>query len=108
CLELQGSSIALIGHSHVALVYGYVDGEFLGGLAPDGTRIPLRDGPFLLNPGSVGQPRDGDARAAFLELDLEARVATWRRVPYDIDRTRDAIDRAGLPHRLGARLYQGR
>jgi diadenosine tetraphosphatase ApaH/serine/threonine PP2A family protein phosphatase len=108
CLELQGSPFALIGHSHVALVYGYLGGKFLGGLAPDGTRIELGEGPFLLNPGSVGQPRDGDPRAAFLELDLEARVATWRRVAYDIDRTRQAIDRAGLPHRLGARLYQGR
>ena len=108
CLELQGSPIALIGHSHVALVYGYLRGEFLGGLAPDGTRIELAGGPFLLNPGSVGQPRDGDPRAAFLELDLGARVATWRRVAYDIDRTAQAIDRVGLPHRLGERLYQGR
>jgi predicted phosphodiesterase len=108
CLELQGAPVALIGHSHVALLYGYANGSFIGGLTPDGTRVELAPGPFLLNPGSVGQPRDGDPRAAFLELDLDAGAATWRRVRYDIDRTRDAIERAGLPPRLGSRLYQGR
>jgi diadenosine tetraphosphatase ApaH/serine/threonine PP2A family protein phosphatase len=108
CIELQNSPLALIGHSHVALVYGYAGERFLAGTAPAGTELELGPGPYLLNPGSVGQPRDGDPRAAFLILDLDGRTAAWRRVEYDIDRTRQAIDGAGLPARLGTRLYEGR
>jgi predicted phosphodiesterase len=108
CIELQNSKLALIGHSHVALVYGYRGEHFLAGTAPAGTVLELNDGPYLLNPGSVGQPRDGDPRAAFMLLDTDAGQATWMRVEYDIDRTRQAIEQAGLPPRLGSRLYEGR
>lgn len=108
CIELQSSPLALIGHSHVALVYGYAGERFLAGTAPADTELELGPGPYLLNPGSVGQPRDSDPRAAFLILDLEGHTAAWRRVEYDIDRTREAIDAAGLPARLGTRLYEGR
>jgi diadenosine tetraphosphatase ApaH/serine/threonine PP2A family protein phosphatase len=56
----------------------------------------------------VGQPRDGDPRAAFLILDTTAGTATWRRVEYDIGRAQAAIAEAGLPQRLGGRLAEGR
>jgi predicted phosphodiesterase len=108
CIELQNSHLALIGHSHVALVYGHEDDRFLAGTTPADTTLELRAGPYLLNPGSVGQPRDGDPRAAYLLLDLDVPRAVWKRVEYDIDRTREAIDAAGLPARLGTRLYEGR
>jgi predicted phosphodiesterase len=108
CLELQQSALALIGHSHVPLIYGYVDDEFVGGLAPGGTEVMFEGGPFLFNPGSVGQPRDGDPRAAYLHLDMDAHRATWRRVEYDIEATQKAIKEAGLPRRLGSRLSDGR
>jgi predicted phosphodiesterase len=108
CLELQKAPLSLVGHSHVALVYGYAGETFVAGMTPADTSMELGGGPFLLNPGSVGQPRDGDPRAAYLELDPDARMATWRRVPYDIDRTHKAIEDAGLPRRLGLRLYEGR
>jgi len=108
CLERQSSSLALIGHSHVPLVWGYADGRFVGGMAPGDTMLELGEGPFLLNPGSVGQPRDGDPRAAFLILDTTANTATWRRVDYDIGRAQAAIAEAGLPQRLGSRLAEGR
>ncbi|HEU0194332.1 MAG TPA: metallophosphoesterase family protein [Gaiellales bacterium] len=108
CLELQSSPLALIGHSHVPLVWGYADGRFVGGMAPGDTMLELGEGPFLLNPGSVGQPRDGDPRAAFLILDTTAGTATWRRVEYDIGRAQAAIAEAGLPQRLGGRLAEGR
>jgi diadenosine tetraphosphatase ApaH/serine/threonine PP2A family protein phosphatase len=55
----------------------------------------------------VGQPRDGDPRAAWLLLDTEGWSAEWRRVEYDIDRAADAIEEAGLPTVLGQRLYTG-
>ncbi len=106
CLELQSSKISLVGHSHVPLVYGYAGEEFVAGLAPAGTEVSLADGPYLLNPGSVGQPRDGDPRAAYMVLDLDREVATWKRVDYDIKATQQAIDAAKLPRRLGTRLAE--
>ena len=77
-----------------------------GGLAPDGTEVPL-DGRWLLNPGSVGQPRDGDPRAAWLLLDLERRFASFRRVQYPIQATQNEMRAAGLPPLLAARLARG-
>jgi len=69
----------------------------------------LRDGfKYLLNPGSVGQPRDGDRRAAYLLLDTTEWTATWRRIDYDIERTQQAILAAGLPASLATRLADGR
>jgi len=61
----------------------------------------------LLNPGSVGQPRDSDPRAAYLLLDLDARLASFRRVEYDVARTQREIREAGLPELLAARLELG-
>jgi diadenosine tetraphosphatase ApaH/serine/threonine PP2A family protein phosphatase len=62
---------------------------------------------LLLNPGSVGQPRDGDPRASYLVLDLEARRASWGRVAYDIDAVRSRMRALGLPGRLSERLRYG-
>jgi diadenosine tetraphosphatase ApaH/serine/threonine PP2A family protein phosphatase len=69
--------------------------------------VALADARTLLNPGSVGQPRDGDPRAAYLLLDLDARTATFRRVEYDVARTQAEIREAGLPEMLAARLQVG-
>ena len=63
---------------------------------------------WLLNPGSVGQPRDGDRRAAYMLLDLDAGTATWRRVDYDIERAQRAILDAGLPASAGLAAGRGR
>jgi diadenosine tetraphosphatase ApaH/serine/threonine PP2A family protein phosphatase len=69
--------------------------------------LGLGEARWLLNPGSVGQPRDGDPHAAYLVLDLAARTATFRRVPYDIARTQAEMRDAGLPELLAARLEHG-
>jgi diadenosine tetraphosphatase ApaH/serine/threonine PP2A family protein phosphatase len=61
-----------------------------------------------VNPGSVGQPRDGDARAGYALFDSEANEILLRRVPYDSERTRLKIEAAGLPPVLGSRLAIGR
>jgi len=98
--------LVLVGHSHVALAIGLDGDELHGGLAPAGTERAL-DGRWLLNPGSVGQPRDGDARAAWLELDTDDRVARFHRVAYPIERTQGDMRAAGLPEPLAARLAQG-
>ncbi|MDX6591630.1 MAG: hypothetical protein QOJ13_826 [Gaiellales bacterium] len=108
CLAVQGADLALIGHSHVPLAYTQGPGDrALGGYAEPGT-VELGDGRWLVNPGSVGQPRDGDPRAAYLLLDLDRGAATWRRVPYDIAAAQQAILEAGLPPSLAARLGEGR
>ena len=100
--------IILVGHSHVALAFGLAGRVLRGGLAPGGTEVELGpDERWLLNPGSVGQPRDGDARAAFLMLDLSARRGVFRRVEYPIRDTQAEIRERGLPEPLAARLDHG-
>lgn len=99
--------IVLVGHSHVALALGWDGAELSGGLAPAGTEIDLAAGRWLLNPGSVGQPRDGDPRAAWLLIDDAAGRASFRRVPYPIQETQAAMRERGLPDALAARLAHG-
>ncbi len=70
--------------------------------------LDLTSGSWLVNPGSVGQPRDGDPRAAWLELDTEEWLARFHRVPYDIAAAAEAILAAGLPSQLAERLEVGR
>lgn len=112
CFDVQAERVGLVGHSHVALFFtrpaGGGRGEVRGGQAGDGASLELGDGAWLLNPGSVGQPRDGDPRAAWLELDTERQTARFHRVPYEIERAAEAIVAAGLPPRLGERLFAGR
>jgi predicted phosphodiesterase len=106
-LALTEEPLVLIGHSHAALQISLHGDSLEGGLAPAGTELDLRGGRRLLNPGSVGQPRDGDLRAAYLLLDLDARTASFHRVAYDIQRTQQEIREAGLPETLAARLSAG-
>ncbi len=107
CMDLMPARIAAVGHTHVALRFTrhgeQMEGEAVGG----GTEISLGDGEWLINPGSVGQPRDGDPRAAWLLLDVEVWNAEWRRVEYPVQEAAEAIEQAGLPGSLGERLYLG-
>jgi diadenosine tetraphosphatase ApaH/serine/threonine PP2A family protein phosphatase len=107
-LRLTEAPVVLVGHSHVALQVSLRDGSVVeGGLAPKGTTLGLGGARRLLNPGSVGQPRDGDPRAAWLDLDLTAGTASFERVEYDIGRTQREIREAGLPDVLARRLEAG-
>jgi diadenosine tetraphosphatase ApaH/serine/threonine PP2A family protein phosphatase len=99
--------IVLVGHSHVALGLAWDGQSLTGGLAPEGTEIDLAAGRWLLNPGSVGQPRDGDPRAAWLLIDIDAGRAAFRRVPYPIEQTQAEIRANELPDALAARLAHG-
>ena len=107
CMTAMGPRVGAIGHSHVALFFHRDGGDATGATAPGGTEMDLSRGEWLINPGGVGQPRDGDPRAAWLLLDTETWAATWQRTEYDIDRAADAIERAGLPAVLAERLYTG-
>jgi predicted phosphodiesterase len=104
--ELTEAPVVLVGHSHVALALTFDGTEVAGGLAPARTEVDL-SGRWLLNPGSVGQPRDGDPRAAWLLLDLERRFAQFHRVAYPVERTQEEMRERGLPRALAARLERG-
>ena len=100
--------LVLVGHSHVALAFSRRDGRIAGDVVPDRTEIDIAAAErWLLNPGSVGQPRDGDPRAAYLVLDLEAGLASFKRVPYAIERTQAELRDRGLPEALAERLEHG-
>ena len=108
CINLMEPRVGAVGHSHVSLFFHRNgDSEVVGAHAPQGTQLDLSSGRWLINPGGVGQPRDGDPRAAWLLLDTEAWTAEWRRVEYPIDQAAGAIERAGLPAVLAERLYSG-
>ena len=106
-LALTTAPLVLVGHTHVALALTVEGNEVTGDLAPGGTELSLEGRRWLLNPGSVGQPRDGDPRAAWLLLDLTAGVASFRRVEYPIERTQAEIAERGLPPALATRLALG-
>ncbi|NUR77664.1 MAG: metallophosphoesterase family protein [Thermoleophilia bacterium] len=106
-LRATTAPIVLVGHSHVALALS-TDGQGVeGGLARGGTELETAGARWLLNPGSVGQPRDGDPRAAWLLIDITAGRAAFRRVPYPIEETQAEMRAAGLPEDLAVRLERG-
>ncbi|HYG96107.1 MAG TPA: metallophosphoesterase family protein [Solirubrobacterales bacterium] len=110
--EAQEERVGLIGHSHIALFFvrapGARPGYAQGAQAADEAEIEIAEGDWLLNPGSVGQPRDGDPRAAWLELDTEQWLARYHREPYDVEGAAGSILAAGLPGVLAERLQVGR
>ena len=108
CFDATDFRVSLIGHSHVALSFHRGDGEAATGTTRrDGEQVDLGRGEWLINPGSSGQPRDGDPRAAWLMLDTQTRSATWRRAEYDVAGAQAAIRAARLPDSLAERLQYG-
>ena len=104
--------LVLVGHTHAALAARLLEGRLAGGRADAGTAFDLRAGrQTLLNPGSVGQPRDADSRAAWLTLHLDdagrPERAIFERTRYEIARTQREIVEAGLPEHLADRLSFG-
>lgn len=103
------TAYCLVGHSHVPLVFlldetaAEVEGYMLG----DPTQLQLGEQRLILNPGSVGQPRDGDPRASYALLDTDALTWDLRRVPYDVADTQRRLKALGLPRRLAERLEFG-
>ncbi len=107
------AGVTLFGHSHVPSMFesSNVDGqESLVGVMLRGSRIVIDLDParrYLLNPGSVGQPRDRDPRASYAMYDSAARRFTLYRVPYNVEGARRRILAAGLPQVLADRLLHG-
>ncbi len=105
--ELPGPpAVCFFGHTHLPAAFS-TDGA---GIRPEqGERIAVAAGRhYLINPGAVGQPRDGDPRAAFAVYDTADRAVSFHRVAYDIAAAQDKVIRAGLPPRLAERLSYGR
>jgi predicted phosphodiesterase len=108
CLDVQDRRVCLIGHSHVALSFSRQEGAAATGeTRDDEDELDVDTGEWLINPGSVGQPRDGDPRAAWLELDTSRWRAVYHRVEYDIHGAQAAIRSAHLPDSLAERLAYG-
>ncbi len=100
----------LFGHTHYPLVIGTRDDQIFvhGHGDPDGGTLPLEEGTrYLVNPGSIGQPRDGNPRASYLILDTDAPAATYHRVEYPVEDAMAKITDAGLPAPLALRLTRG-
>jgi predicted phosphodiesterase len=102
--------LCLFGHTHLPMVFRAVDDGMDAVMGLPDERIALGDTRALLNPGSVGQPRDGlpDAAYAILETGDAADTVEFRRVRYDIDATQRLMQERGLPPRLADRLRYGR
>ncbi len=108
CLDEQQQRVCLIGHSHVALSFVRREGALATGEPQRaGKQLDITTGEWLLNPGSVGQPRDGDPRAGWLLLDLDDLTASFMRTDYDVAAAAGAIRAARLPDSLAQRLEYG-
>jgi len=103
------SAVCFFGHSHIPCVFTLEANDILVELVKgDRVRYPLKKGlRYLINPGSIGQPRDRNASAAYAIYDASEGVVHFDRVPYAVEKTRDKIYKAGLPHILGDRLLVG-
>ena len=102
------TALCLVGHTHIPSSFvQQTDGRIAAQHRTDCDEIHLEGGRLLANPGSVGQPRDEDPRAAYLLYDSDAGRLTWRRAAYPVALTQEKIMRAGLPPRLARRVAVG-
>ena len=106
-LAVLQTRFGLHGHTHVPVVFRQ-DGSDVEAVSPAaGETVSLDERPALINPGSVGQPRDGDPSASYLVLDTAAATCSWARIAYDIGAVQKAMSAVRLPPRLVERLSFG-
>jgi predicted phosphodiesterase len=112
-MGLFSTTHCLVGHTHVPLIYWQAGGRVQGSLPSHGTSLELNSQSSkdarksIVNPGSVGQPRDGDRRACAMMLDTETMTVEWHRIDYPIEPVQELMTQARLPERLIARLSYG-
>jgi predicted phosphodiesterase len=106
-LAAFGTPYCFVGHTHIPLVFRELRGRMQTMAVDPQSRLELDERRLILNPGSVGQPRDGDPRASYVVFDTDAGHVSWYRVQYDIAATQAAMMAAGLPPRLARRLSFG-
>ena len=110
-LKVATRPLCLFGHTHYPVTFELSDESFdsVGSASAPQTHVDMRDGcKYLLNPGSVGQPRDGDPRAAYAIVDTNKRRVELYRLKYPVEETQAKIVKAGLPEVLAQRLAVGR
>jgi diadenosine tetraphosphatase ApaH/serine/threonine PP2A family protein phosphatase len=115
-LLIAGAPLTFFGHTHLqgcfstnSVASDYLRPQYNTVGQGEIAEFPLKEGMrYLINPGSVGQPRDGDWRAAFAVFDSTARIVTFCRVPYNLKQAQERILTANLPQRLATRLAAGR
>jgi predicted phosphodiesterase len=110
-LRMAQRPICMYGHTHVPVAFRLIDDDFemVVHAQDEETHVPIEPGfQYLINPGSVGQPRDGDSRSAFALFDNETAYVTIYRVEYPIELAQRRIIDAGLPQALARRLGLGR
>jgi predicted phosphodiesterase len=115
-LMVAPTMVTFFGHTHLQGSF-MLNGDHINSIHPayktvgqiERSEFPLKNNqPYLVNPGSVGQPRDGDWRAGFAVYDADARIVAFYRVPYNLKKAQDRILAADLPPRLATRLAAGR
>jgi predicted phosphodiesterase len=106
-LAILQTAFGLNGHTHLPMVWAETDGHIEQIAPAAGSTFTLEPHRALINPGSVGQPRDGIVTASYLVIDTDAMTCSWQRVPYDIPAVQAAMTNAGLPRRLVDRLAFG-
>ena len=104
--EVLKTKVCFVGHSHIPGVFVLRKGSVFG-VPPGRVRLD-KDARYIINAGSVGQPRDNDNRACYCVYDTEKELVEFRRVEYDVKKARKRIIDAGLPEVLGDRLLYGR
>lgn len=105
--ERFDTQACFIGHSHFPMIFSRNGSENVGLLPPSDVALEP-DHKYLINVGSVGQPRDGDPRSCYVYFDTETRELTYRRVSYDIESAQKAMTGRGLPEYLIERLARGK
>ncbi len=106
-LAALATPFGLYGHTHLPMVFAEKDGRVEQIEPGTGSSFSLAGRRALVNPGSVGQPRDGITTASYLLIDTDAERCTWQRTPYDIEAVQATMTKAGLPRRLVERLAYG-
>jgi diadenosine tetraphosphatase ApaH/serine/threonine PP2A family protein phosphatase len=107
-MDAASARVCLFGHTHLPALFATADDPFTGTGDADGEAVGLpAEGPALINVGAVGQPRDGDPRAAYGVVDVDRGRLAMRRVEYDVAEAQRRIRRAGLPDWLAGRLAVG-
>ncbi len=101
------TELCLVGHTHIPSVFVDAEDGLVMSYMPDGTVHTLDGSRTIANPGSVGQPRDHDPRAAYLVYDTDAATLEWRRVAYDIAATQKQMRKVHLPRPFIERLDYG-
>ncbi len=101
------SPYCLVGHSHKPVIFKDEGGYCTSSRLSPSVGIALGSSRLIINPGGVGQPRDGNPEASYAIYDSESKIIRLHRIPYDIKTTQDKMIRHGLPIRLVARLHYG-